>query len=61
MERLVSFRYDVLNLFVIDKLRELFTKPSTEWTEAEYRSVLLNMEAMRIVAAQYKKQEPRHD
>ena len=52
----MSFRYDVLNLEILDDLRKIFEKPSTQWTESEYKKTILTIEAMRIVASQYKKE-----
>lgn len=47
----MSFRYDVLNLEVIDKLKLIYSKPSTEWTDIEALSVYMGLEAMEIVAS----------
>lgn len=50
----MSFRYDVLNLGVLDDAKVLFSKPSTEWTAEEHKKAILIIEALRIVASQWK-------
>ncbi len=48
----MSFNYSVLNLKVLDDAREVFAKPSTQWTADEKKRAVLIIEAMRIVADQ---------
>jgi hypothetical protein len=48
----MAFRYDVLNLQVLDNAKEVFAKPSTQWTADERKRAMLIIEAMRIVVSQ---------
>ena len=48
----MSFKYDELNLNVLDDAKVLFAKPSTAWTENEHKRALLIIEALRVVACQ---------
>lgn len=50
----MAFRFDVLNLEILDSAKEVFAKPSTEWTDAEHMRAALIIEAMRIVASHYR-------
>ncbi len=49
----MSFQYDTLNPGVIDRLQQIFSKPSTQWTEDEYRRAWIHVEVLKIVIQQY--------
>ena len=48
----MSFNYSVINLKVIDDLRIICERPSTEWSEEEALKVALVIETLRIVLKQ---------
>ena len=48
----MSFNYAVINLKVIDDLRVICERPSTQWTEKEALQVAMAIEALRIVLKQ---------
>ena len=48
----MSFRYDVLNLEILDTLKEIFAKPSSQWTEDELKRASIILAAMEIVINQ---------
>jgi hypothetical protein len=48
----MSFRYDVLNIEILDDAKAIFTKPANEWTEEETRKAQMIIAAMQIVASQ---------
>ena len=50
----MAFRYEQLNLAVLDDAREVFAKPATEWTEREYQRAVMAITAMQFVADYYK-------
>lgn len=56
----MTFRYDVLNLAVLDDAREVFAKPSTQWTDTECKKAALIIGAMQIVASQKTVYCPKH-
>ncbi len=48
----MSFQYDRLNPAVTLTLMGVFSRPSTTWTEHEYREAVMAIAALRIVADQ---------
>lgn len=50
----MSFRYDVVQPHVIDRLKELFSKPTTTWTEDERRDAAFLIQALQIAADQWR-------
>ena len=54
----MSFNYAQLNVEILDRLREVCAKPSTQWTDDEARSVDLILAAIRMVANQRKPKSP---
>ena len=50
----MSFRFDTINPGVIDEARQVFKKPSTQWTEDDHKRAVMIIEALRIVASHYK-------
>lgn len=46
----MPFNYEILNLAVLDDLREVYAKRASTWTEAEKKKVAMGIQAMQIVA-----------
>lgn len=46
----MSFQYNRLNPKVLERLVEIFKKPSSQWSIKEYKEVRLSLHAMDIVA-----------
>jgi len=50
----MSSKYAVLDERLIETVSSIFSIPSTQWTENEYKRVVMAMEAMRTIASQSK-------
>lgn len=48
----MSFNYAIINLELINDLRVICEKPSTQWTEKEALQVAMIIETLRIVLKQ---------
>ncbi len=54
----MSFRYDKINPEILDRLKEICQKPTTEWSDEEHIRVVMIIEAVRIAISQRK--DPTH-
>jgi hypothetical protein len=50
----MSFKYEQLNLEILEDAKQIFAKPATEWTAKEHMSARLIIAAMSAVADYYK-------
>jgi hypothetical protein len=50
----MSFRYNQINTEIIDSLKRICERPTTEWTDSEVRQVTMILEAIKIAMSQRK-------